>query len=423
MLGAVLLDDSAWPSVVERLVPGDFYRRAHALIFEAMARLIAAGSTPADFVLLKNELAKANDLDEVGGPAYLASLTDGLPHAVNAAHYADVIKEQATLRKTIFACQQLTADAYEASRSSSDLVEAGVRTLLSLAIDDRRTSVTAAQAVGDYIASLDDRDRHVGMKVGFTDFDALTLGVHRGELTIVAARPSVGKTSFALGAALGLARAGQPAAFFSLEMTPRRLAARLVAWGSRYSSAHIEAGELPPDAGARISHAWTALNGVPLRIEEVAPTLTQIAARCQKLQQVGTLSCVIVDYLQLLSPDRRGRSREEDVAMISRGLKQLAKDRGVAVIACSQLSRASEDRKDKRPLLSDLRESGALEQDADTVVLLFRQAMHSQKDEDAGVAEVIVAKQRNGPTGVVRMAFLDHLAQFTNLATRDEVVI
>lgn len=417
VLGAIILNDSVWPKAAALVSGHDFFRDAHRRIYEAMARLVATGSTPADFTLLNAELDRVGELGEVGGPAYVASLVDGLPHATNVEHYAAIVREKAVLRTLISQTTRLLTAAYTAEQESSTLIDEGVRDLLRLGDQRSAASMLAVDAVGRYITAFDEPDTSERLKTGYLDFDDLVGGVRVGELTIVAARPSVGKSSWALAAAQGVAKGQRTAAVFSLEMSIPALSARLIGWGARISPHRLESRQLIEPDYPKISAAWAALDGLPLVLEEVAPSLTQIAARCQVLQQQDRgLACIVVDYMQQMTPDARGRSREEEVSALSRGLKRLAKDRHLAVIAVSQLSRAPEGRADKRPHLSDLRESGALEQDADLVVLLYRQEMHSSKDEDKGTAEVIVAKNRNGPTGTVRMGWIEDFAQFVNLA-------
>lgn len=414
VLGAVLLHESAWPVAAGLLAAQDFYRDAHARIWRAMARLVEQGATPSDLVLVNNELLRTGELETVGGPAYVASLLDRRAHVANVAHYAGVVAEKARLRGLIFASNRLLSAAYEAEETSGAIVEQGVGELFRLA-SVGGGSALIEDAVGAYIATLDaGTGAALRIPTGFADLDELVDGVRRSALTIVAARPSVGKSSFGLQMALHAAKTVGPAVFFTLEMSRMQCSARTVAWGSGFSARQLERGQVPEKEMGRVSTAWTALSGVPLTIDDGAATMTQVAARCQRLRQAGGLSVAVVDYLQFMCTSLR--ERQAEVAAISRGLARLSKDLDISVVALSQLSRAPEDRKDKRPQLSDLRESGALEQDADMVLLLFRQEMYSSKDEDKGMAECIVAKQRDGPTGVVRLAWIDYLAKFGNLA-------
>lgn len=415
VLGAMLLDATAWPKVAAIVRAEDYYRDAHRRIHESMTRLVEAGSG-IDFVLLREDLQRAGDLDECGGPAYLAALVDGLPRNVHVEHYAEIVREKARLRGLVFAANKLLAGAYEASVPASLLVEGGVQALLAYAETRQHVVTQAGKDALDYVMALDPGEAPEAMSTGYTDLDdVLSGGIRKDELLILAGRPSHGKTSLGLGIAKGLAQRGHSTVFFSLEMRSRLLAERLVSWGARVDQSRLRRRFLGDRDYGRISQAVGALADLPLYLQDSVATLTEVSAWCERLATEKGVTCVVIDYLQLLLPERRSSSRENDVAAISRGLKRLARDR--AVIAISQLNRSPEGRRDNRPRLSDLRESGALEQDCDIALLLFQPSQYDDAQELDGIAEVIVAKNRQGPTGTVKLAYLKSLAAlFENLA-------
>jgi replicative DNA helicase len=417
LLGSVLLKDAVWPEVASDVIARHFFRAAHQVIYEAMGQCKERGLA-IELVTLKHVLGSR--LEGVGGSAYIASLIDGMPIAMNVKHYATIVREKALLRDTIDAGNALVAAAYGSDDEPAQVLEDGVRSLLSLAVKSATGPVPVGTAVREYVTALDTDATASVLPTGHHDLDELLAGgVRKGELTIVAARPSVGKTSFALGIGKAAAHAGGPGVVFSMEMRRQALAGRMLAWESRVDLHRASAHALSGDDYARMTDAWAKMDTLPLLIEDSVTTLTQATAWCQRLQQRPEgLACAVFDYIQLMSApeNRQDRSRNESVGSLSRGLKRLAQDLNIAVVACSQLSRAPEGRQDKRPHLSDLRESGALEQDADVAILLFREEMYKKTDDNAGIAEAIIAKQRNGPTGVTRLAFLSQFAQFCDLA-------
>ncbi len=417
-LGVVLAHGDLWPELAARLTAGDWFRDAHRRVFEAMA-VLAEQAVAVDFVTVKEQLVRAGDLDEVGGPAYLASLADGVPRSTNLAHYAGIVADTARLRRIIGVTNKLQAAAYEYGTTSAELVETGTRDLLALASVGDADAVQIGAAVADFLASLDEDQSASVVPTGFTDIDSLLGGgLRRGDMTVLAARPSVGKTAFAMNTAEHAAGRAYPAVMFSLEMATRPLVSRSISGRARVPLARLRGGHIDEHDGVRLAEAQMALDALPLYIQDAARTLTQIAAWTHRLQQrPGGLALVVVDYLQLLAHEGGALdSRQREVSAISRGLKRLAQDQHLAVLALSQLSRAPDERTDKRPHLSDLRESGQIEQDADVVVFLFREEMHKPTDENRGIAEAIIAKQRNGPTGVARLAFQKDYVRFADLA-------
>jgi len=414
VLGAALLDPAALHEAMAVLRPTSFYRQAHQRIYEALLAVQARGVSP-DFIVLREELTRLGQIDEVGGPAYVASLVDGLPVVSHVRQHAEIVREKARLREAIVAANRLVADALDGG-TSDEVLDRGLRDLSLLAEPTSRGPVTELGAIRDYVAGLSAGTHGVPVMSGFTDLDALLGGFRLGDLVVVAARPSTGKSSMALGVAQHAAAVGRPSAFFSLEMGMRALAARLLAWRTRIPTDRLERGQATLDEYARVSDVVTDGAESPLRIETAVRTVSEMTGWCRRLKQEHGLALVVVDYLQLLAPPERSRdSREVEVAGITAALKRLAVDEDVVVVALSQLSRAPEARRDKRPHLADLRESGAIEQVTDVALLLFREEMHRPKPENAGVAEVIVAKNRNGPVGVVRLAWRRELAMFADL--------
>lgn len=417
VLGAVLLKSELYSEVALRLRTQDFFRSAHAAIFRAMG-LMADRSCAIDTITILDELTRNGVLDDVGGPAYVASLTDGVPRAANIDHYAGIVREKARLRAIAASANQLLAAAYEAEESAARLVERAQAALGRVIDVEGAQTVTAREAMLNYASAIERGEVGPGLATGYADLDELIGGLKPADFAIVAARPSVGKTSWALGLGRNIATAGFVTVFFSLEMSQQATAARLLSSSSRVSAQRLERGVVSEDDYQRIAEALAAAD-IPLHIEETAGTVAEVRAWCRRFRQAGAPpACVIVDYLQLLSPDRRRESDEAEVSGVSRALKKLAKDEKCAVVALSQLSRALEGRRDKRPQMSDLRGSGALEQDCDLGILLYRGALYHPTEENNGIAEVIVAKNRNGPTGVIKMAFIEEYAAFLDLEWR-----
>ena len=414
VLGASLTFPSAFPVAASCLTPGEFFRDAHRRIFTVMTELLALG-VEADFLTVKERLAGKGELEECGGPAYLASLADGVPRSANIGHYAAIVREKARLRALIETASGLMTAAYVAERPAAEILSEASAKLHSGLVASADRPAPASEAAQEFMREVD--EGLVLLPTGLADVDGLIGGVALGDLTLVAARPSVGKTSFALGIADHVAHAGHAAVCFSLEMRRSQLGARLLSWRARVSAEAMRRGTATAAQYARVPDAAAALEGVPLLIDDRSRSVTEIEAWCRRsIAERGTLSCVVVDYLQLATPAGKAESRQETVAAVSRDLKRIAKELKVAMVACCQLSRAPDSRSDKRPRLEDLRESGALEQDADVVMLLYRPSMHDDDPELAGLAECIVAKNRNGARGVVRTCFIEDYAQFANLA-------
>jgi replicative DNA helicase len=424
VLGAILVHNDAFNSAAQVILPADFYRDAHRRIFDKMISLNERNHA-IDFITLKEELARAGELDEVGGPAYIASLADGVPRATNIEYYAKIVKEKATLRNLIYAANKILTNAYEADQESDLILDEAESAIFSVA-DDRMKAgfVPMRDLVKESfpkIEQLFEQKRLItGVPTGFVDLDEMTRGLQGGDLIIVAARPSMGKTSLTLNMAQYVA--AQPdlvVGFFSLEMSKESLFIRLLTSEAQIDSHRLLSGAIGQKDYGRISHALETLSAMKLYIDDTANIgVLEMRAKCRRLQAEHGLNMIVVDYIQLMSGRGRFENRTLELASISRSLKGLAKELNVPIVVLSQLSRGPESRADHRPQLSDLRESGALEQDADLVVLIYRDDVYNKdpNNPDAGIAELIIAKQRNGPTGTVRLAFLREQTRFANLA-------
>ncbi len=424
VLGAILVHNDAFNLAAQVIDSRDFYRDAHRRIFDKMVMLNERNQA-IDFVTLKEELSRAGEIDEVGGPAYVAALADGVPRATNVEYYARIVKEKATLRNLIFAANKILTNAYEADQDS-DLILDGAESAIFAVADDRLKAgfVPMRDLVRESfpkIEQLFEQKRLItGVPTGFVDLDEMTRGLQGGDLVIVAARPSMGKTSLVLNMAQHVAvQPDHTVGFFSLEMSKESLFLRLLTSEAQIDSHRLMSGAIGQKDYGRISHALETLSAMRLFIDDTANIgVLEMRAKARRLQAEHKLSLLVVDYIQLMSGRGRFENRTLELASISRSLKGLAKELSVPIVVLSQLSRAPESRSDHRPQLSDLRESGALEQDADVVILIYRDDVYNKdpNSPDAGTAELIVAKQRNGPTGVVRLAFLREQTRFANLA-------
>jgi len=425
VLGAILIHNDAFNQAAEVLNPRDFFRDAHRRIFERMVQLSERGHA-IDFVTLKEELSRAGELDEVGGPAYIAALVDGLPQATNIEYYARIVREKSTLRNLIFSANKILANAYEAEQEPNQILDDAEQAIFAIAEDRVRAGFVSMRALAH--ASFETIERAhehkqlvTGVPSGFADLDELTAGFQPGDLVIIAARPSVGKTALALNVAQHVGtKTARTVGIFSLEMSKEQLFLRMLTSEARIDSHRLRTGFLVESDWGRLSHALGTLSEARIFIDDTPGIgVLEMRAKARRLTAEHGLDMLIVDYIQLMQGRGRFENRTLELASISRALKGLAKELNVPVIVISQLSRAPEARSDHRPLLSDLRESGALEQDADVVILLFRADQYpDSKPEDEHVAELNVAKQRNGPTGVIRLAFLRQETRFGTLERR-----
>ena len=421
VLGAVFVDNGAFNSVAELLTREDFYSEAHRRVFDGMAAL-AERSQPIDLVTLKDELGRRQLLEAAGGTAYLAGLLDGLPRITNVQDWCRIVKEKAVLRAMIHAGSRIVQSCYEGEHEVAELLDRAEKSIFDIA--ERRIRqgfVGIRDIVKESFRTIDQlsqsRELVTGVPTGFADLDERTSGLQKGDLIIVAARPAMGKTSFCLNVAQHAAlRAGETVGVFSLEMSKEQLVLRMLCADARVDAHRLRTGKLSEKDWARLAKAYADLSAARIFIDDSA-TLTplEMRAKCRRLKAEHGLGLVIVDYLQLMQGGGRVENRQQEIASISRSLKGLAKDLSVPVIALSQLSRAPEARQDRRPQLADLRESGAIEQDADVVMFIYREEEHKPTDENRGIAEIIIGKQRNGPTGTLKLVFIKEFTRFENL--------
>ena len=422
LLGAMLLSREAIASGLEvGLTSADFYRPAHGHIFDAVTTLYAQGE-PADPVTVAEVLRRAGVLDTIGGPAILISLQAGTPSIGNATRYARIVEEHALLRRLIGVAGNIAEIGYglpDDVTAAVDEAEALVFEVAQRRVTDSLSPIRVLlDRQLDRLEQLYECGEEItGVATGFADLDRMMSGLQRGSLVVLGGRPGSGKTSLALNIAAHAALEAVPVLMFSLEMSHLELTQRLLSAEARVEGTRLRNGKLIESDWPKISQAVGRMAEAPLHIDD-NPHLTvmEIRAKARRLKSRGGLGLVIVDYLQLMTGRSSAESRQVEVAEISRGLKILARELEVPVVALSQLSRNLESRADKRPVLADLRESGALEQDSDAVLFTYRDEMYNPASPDRGVAEVIVAKQRSGPTGVVHLAFLDHFTRFANLA-------
>jgi replicative DNA helicase len=429
VLGGLLLDNSTWDSIADRLRAEDFYRRDHQQIFTGIAEL-SARSEPSDAVTLAEYLAAKGLADETGGLAYLAGLARDTPTAANIRAYADIVRERSLLRQLIRVSGEVAASAYESEgRTAADLVDEAERRVFEIAEQGRRTGsgfVPLHDILGATIDRLDllqqSQGQLTGVSTGYNDLDTMTAGLQPGDLIIVAGRPSMGKTTLALNIAENAAiGAGIPVAVFSMEMSRDQLAMRMISSLGRVDQSHLRTGNFGDEDWARINGAIAQMKTAPVYIDDSgALTPTEVRARARRLKrEKGGLGLIVIDYLQLMQVPGTKENRATEISEISRSLKALAKELRVPVIALSQLNRSVEQRTDKKPVMSDLRESGAIEQDADLIVLIYREEVYEPDTPRKGIADIIIAKQRNGPTGEVHLTFLGKYTRFENLATGD----
>lgn len=427
VLGAMLLDRDAVTVAVEKLQPSDFYRDVHRIIFKAMLHLRHENSE-IDVITLTNELQRMKKLDEVGGVSYVLSLPNMVATAANIEYHAQIVAEKALARNIISTCTDLTTEAYDGEKQPEDLLDDAERKILQLSDSRNRGDFAPVGAIVsdtlDKITSLyENKSGLTGLPTGFRDLDRMTSGLQPSDLILVAARPSMGKTAFTLNIAQNVGvRQHKTVAFFSLEMSQEQLVQRLLCQIAHIDSQKLRTGQLNTDEEwARLTDACDKLYESPIYIDDTPGiSVAEMRSKARRLKSEHGLDLIIVDYLQLMQGGRNSESRQQEISEISRSLKSLARELKVPLIALSQLSRGVESRQDKRPMLSDLRESGALEQDADIVAFLYREDYYDKETENQHVTEVIVAKHRNGPVGVVRLYFKNEFTLFLNLEQHDD---
>lgn len=426
VLGGMMLSKDAIADVVEVLRPGDFYRPAHQQIYEAVCDLYVRGA-PVDAVTVADELAHRGDLPRVGGTPYLHTLVSSVPTAANAAYYAGIVAERAVLRRLIEAGTRIVQLGYSSANGGGhDVADAVDRAQAAIyEVTERRAAeefVKLEEILQQTLSEMEAIGGHggamIGVPTGFRDLDDYTNGLHPGQLIIVAARPAVGKSTLALDIARNAAiRNHMTSVVFSLEMSRSELTMRLLAAEAKVSLKSMRSGTMTDDDWTRLARKIGEIAEAPLYLDD-SPNLTmmEIRAKARRLKQRHDLRLLVLDYMQLMSSARRVENRQQEVAEMSRSLKLLAKELEIPILAVSQLNRNPEQRQDKRPQLSDLRESGAIEMDADIVILLHREDMYEPESPRAGEADLILAKHRNGPTGVVSVAFQRTFSRFTDLA-------
>ena len=423
VLGGVLLDNGAWDRIADLLAGAHFYRSEHRAVFDAVAALCEAGQ-PCDAVTVAERLDRDGQLDSSGGLAYLAELAENTPSAANIAAYAEIVRERAVLRELIRTSTEITDAAFRPEgRGALDLLDDAERRIFELAERGgagRRESVAIRDVLVSVMERIDELSRRdstiTGVSTGFEDLDRKTAGLQQGDLVIVAGRPSMGKTSFSMNLVEEAAiKAKLPVIVFSMEMPAEQLVMRLLSSLGQIDQQKVRTGKLEQEDWPRLTSALAILNDTNVFIvDDAALTPTDLRARCRRLKREHGLGLVVIDYLQLMHVPGTRENRATEISEISRSLKALAKELMVPVVACSQLNRSLEQRQDKRPVMSDLRESGAIEQDADLILFIYRDEVYNEESKDKGKAEIIIGKQRNGPIGRVELAFLHQYTRFAN---------
>ena len=424
VLGAMLLKPDAVTTAAEELSADDFYRETHRLIFEAMMEL-KERAEPVDLVTLTEQLKKADKLAKIGGIPALSLIANSVPTAANVHYHARIVHEKAQLRSLINAATEIAGAAYESADEVEDIMDSAEKRILAVSSGKRSKDFVPLQDILlDTLEQIDLRYNNkgsiTGLPTGFTELDHLTAGLQKSDLILVAARPSMGKTAFTLNiAAHVVLRAKEPVAFFSLEMSKEQLVQRLLCSEGRIDSQRLRVGELEEKEWGDLVDTANRLSAAPLYIDDTPGiTVMELRSKARRLKAEHGLSLIVIDYLQLMQgrASKSGDNRQQEISEISRSLKALARELNVPVIALSQLSRSVESRQIKRPMLSDLRESGSLEQDADIVMFLYREDYYDPETENKNITEVIIAKHRNGPVDTVDLTFLKQFTKFGNLS-------
>jgi replicative DNA helicase len=425
VIGGLMLDNKAWERVGDKLVADDFYRRDHRLIFDAIG-VLAERNQPCDAVTVSEFLDRKGQIEEVGGLAYLGQLAMDTPSAANTVAYAEIVRERSMLRELIRVGGEIAGSAFQSDgRDAASLVDSAERSVFEIAEKGKRRGsgfVPLKDILPTTIDRLDElqsSEGHVtGAPTGFDDLDRMTAGLHPGDLVIIAGRPSMGKTSLAMNIAEHIAiSAGEPVAIFSMEMSAEQLSFRMISSLGRVNQSHLRTGNFSDEDWHRINSAVSVMSNASIFIDDT-PALnpTEVRARSRRLKREHGLGLIVVDYLQLMQVSGSGENRATEISEISRSLKALAKELSLPVIALSQLNRSVESRTDKRPVMSDLRESGAIEQDADLIAFIYRDEVYNKETLRKGIADIIIAKQRNGPIGDLQLTFLGEYTKFENFA-------
>ena len=424
VLGSMLQDSGALLRAVEQLTPEDFYQPEHREIFKVMAEMNRQQMS-IDLVTVQAELARRGTLEGVGGIRYLMKIVSDVPTTANVHAYIQIVLERSTLRKLISACQTISKDCYSQSKEVPEILTAAEKAIFDIVMNRQDGEAlqpvhVALEKAYEYVEELAKQHGEIaGVPTGFIDLDAMLTGLHPGELIIIGARPAMGKTSFAMNIAEHAAvNKGKTIAVFTLEMPREQIALRMLCSDARVDMQRVRKGTLHDEDWIRLAQSLAPLSAAPMYIDDTAAiSPTMLRSRCRRLMMdKGKLDLVVVDYLGLMRSDGRAESRQLEVSEISRSLKAIALELKIPIIACAQLSRANKDRIDKRPVLSDLRDSGSIEQDADVVMFLHREEYYNKVTEDKNIGEVIISKQRSGPLGTVKLAWLSEYTTFANLA-------
>lgn len=424
VLGAIFLEPSSLVLASEVLIPEDFYRATHQKIYNAMLTLADKGE-PVDLVTVTSILADQELLEEIGGVSYLSDLANSVPTAANIEYYSKIVEEKSILRRLIRTATQIATDGYSREDEVQVLLGEAEKRIMEVA---QKKNVSAFQNIKDVLVQTYDniellhnrKGETTGIPTGFTELDRMTAGFQRNDLIIVAARPSVGKTAFALNIAQNVAtKTDENVAIFSLEMGADQLVMRMLCAEGNIDAQNLRTGNLTAEDWGKLTMAMGSLSNAGIYIDDTPGIrVGDIRAKCRRLKQDSGLGMVLIDYLQLIQGNGRTDNRQQEVSEISRSLKELARELQVPVIALSQLSRGVEQRQDKRPMMSDIRESGSIEQDADIVAFLYRDDYYDKETENKNIIEIIIAKQRNGPVGTAQLAFVKEYNKFVNLERR-----
>jgi len=423
LIGGLMLNAQAWDKIADVVVGDDFYRKDHRLIFAAIAKLIESGS-PCDVVTVSEHLDSCGELEQAGGLAYLATLANETAGAANARAYAKILRERSMLRALINAGNEISGNAFASDgRTASQVLDDAERMVFEIAEKGsrgKRGFMSLKQVLPEAVDRIDmlhqSEGSITGIPSGYNEFDKLTAGLQAGELVIIAGRPSMGKTTLALNMAENAAIGSRvPTAIFSMEMPSQQLAFRMISSLGRVDQTHLRTGNFPDEDWSRINTAVQLMSEAPIFIDDT-PSLspTEIRARARRLHREHNLGLIVIDYLQLMQVEGSKENRATEISEISRSLKALAKELELPVIALSQLNRSVEQRTDKRPVMSDLRESGAIEQDADLIVFIYRDEVYNQDTPRKGIADIAIAKQRNGPIGDFPLTFVGRYTKFEN---------
>lgn len=422
VLGAILLEKDALFRVIEYLTPEDFYRSAHQRIYRAMQEVSESGE-PVDLITITADLQNKKILEEVGGVSYLTDLANSVPTAANIEYYAKIVEEKAILRRLIKVATEIASTGYSESEEISQIIGNAEKKIIELS---QKRINDGFVPIKDILMETMDRIEHLhnkkggitGIPSGFTDLDKMTSGFQKSDLIIIAARPSVGKTAFALNVAQNVAaRAKETVAIFSLEMSAQQLVQRMIAAEGNIDGHKLRTGLMEENDWQKLTMAMSTLSEAPIYIDDTPGiNVYDIRAKARRLKAEKGLGLILIDYLQLIHGRGKSDNRQQEISEISRQLKGIARELEVPVIALSQLSRAVEQRQDKRPMLSDIRESGSIEQDADIVAFLYRDDYYNQESEKQNIIEIIIGKQRNGPVGKVELVFLKNFNKFVNYA-------